>query len=61
METDKKHYHFINTQTGNTIAHFTVSIEISDIELKELLETKKKALAVENKIFVDTIYWEIAR
>jgi hypothetical protein len=61
METDKKHYHFKNSQTGNIIAYFTIEVDISEEEVHQILENKRKALAVENKIFYDTIYWEIEK
>jgi len=59
MEDNKKHYHFKNSQTGNIIAYFTIEVDIPEEEIIEMLESKRKALATENKIFFDTIYWEL--
>ncbi|MEO6524392.1 MAG: hypothetical protein ABIN91_22095 [Mucilaginibacter sp.] len=61
MEDNKKHYHFKNIQTGNIIAYFTIEVDIPEGEIIEILENKRKALAVQNKLFYDTIYWEVEK
>jgi hypothetical protein len=58
MQEDKKHYRFVNGQTGYVIAYFSVSIETSPEELNKLLDKKKKQLAIEHEIYFETIYWE---
>ena len=55
---DKKHFEFINSQTGNTIAHLSLpaSLDYENQLLK--LEAKRAALATEHKLRVDLIYWQ---
>ena len=60
-ENDKKHYHFVNSQTGYVIAYFTIAADTHPNLLSEALENRKKELAIEHGVFVDTIYWEVEK
>jgi hypothetical protein len=59
MEADKKHYRFVNNQTGYAIAYFSIPITSTETEIGELLEKRRKDLATEHGIYYETISWEI--
>lgn len=61
MDDDKKHYHFINSQTGYVIAYLSIPLDTHPQTLAEMLEKRKKELAIEHGIYVETIYWEIEK
>jgi hypothetical protein len=52
------HYEFINSQTGDIIAYFSIPIDINEKERNEQLVKKKAELAVSNTLFIDMIYWQ---
>lgn len=58
MEATDQHYKFINSKTGNVIYHYTVKGEHSEDAVKTELEKIKAEVAIKNKMFFDTIYWE---
>ena len=58
MEGADKHYKFINSKTGYTIFYHTLSGSLDADKAKEELEKVKAQVAIENKIFADTLYWE---
>lgn len=61
MEEQQKHYHFINSKTGYKIAYFTIPADTYPDSINELLEKRRKELAIEHGIFFDTIYWEVEK
>jgi hypothetical protein len=50
----KKYYEFINTQTGNVIAHIT----LSSTDGLEKLEKRRLQLANTHKLNLNMIYWQ---
>jgi len=50
-----KHYKFINNETDNVIYYLSVSADKPD--LKHTLESTKHRLAIENGIYIDSIYY----
>lgn len=58
MKADKKHYKFINSKTGYVIYHHSLSVSLSEADIKIELEKVKADVASKNRIFLDTIYWE---
>lgn len=58
MKTDKKHYKFINSKTGNVIYHYTLKGNPGEDEVKIKMERIKAEVATKNTMFLDTIYWE---
>jgi hypothetical protein len=61
MEDDKKHYQFVNSQTGYVIAYFTIPVNTHPDTVNQMLEDRKKELAIEHAVFVDTIYWKVEK
>jgi hypothetical protein len=56
--TEKKHFEFINSQTGNTIAYLSIPASLSKEEQTQKLEEKRASLATEHKLRLDLIYWQ---
>lgn len=54
----KIYYEFINSQTGNVIAHLSLSAALSKDEQTVKLEQKKSALATTHKLSLHLIYWQ---
>ncbi|TSJ35878.1 hypothetical protein FO440_23425 [Mucilaginibacter corticis] len=52
------YYEFINSQTGNTIAHATLPGNLSDAEKNAKLEVKRVLLANAHHISLNLIYWQ---
>lgn len=61
MDDQKKQYQFVNGQTGYVIAYLTVDTDTHPDSLNQVLENRKKELAIEHGIFVDTIYWKLGK
>jgi hypothetical protein len=55
MSKNHKHYKFINNETDNVIYYLSVPADKND--LKETLEATKHKLAIENGIFIESIYY----
>jgi hypothetical protein len=53
-----KHYKFINSQTGYAIYYHTIVEAASTDQIKAILEKIRVQVAVQNNIFLETIYWE---
>ncbi|RKR82745.1 hypothetical protein BDD43_2930 [Mucilaginibacter gracilis] len=58
MEDEKKQYHFVNSQTGYVIAYLSIPVDTYPEALTVMLEKRRKELAVQHGIYVETIYWE---
>lgn len=58
MKAALRHFKFINSKTGYVIFHYTVKEDLSEIDLKNELESKKAEVATKNGLFLNTIYWE---
>jgi hypothetical protein len=55
MKKDNKHYKFINNETGNVIYYLTISNDEANI--KTTLENTRHKLAIENGIYIGSIYY----
>ncbi len=55
---EKKHFEFINSQTGNTIAYLSLPASLNKEEQLQKLEEKRAGLATEHKLRLDLIYWQ---
>jgi len=58
METPVKHYKFVNSKTGNVIYYYSVDGTLNPDKVKEQLEVIKAQVAVNNGMFLETVYWE---
>jgi hypothetical protein len=58
MKTADKQYKFINSETGYVIYYHTLNCDQPEDKLKQELENVKAQVAIKNKIFVGTVYWE---
>lgn len=58
MKTDNKHYQFVNSQTGNAIFYHSISIELTDDEVRIELDKIKSQVATQNTLPVNVVYWE---
>jgi hypothetical protein len=59
MSDDKKQYRFINNQTGYAIAYLSISENEPTEHHRDLLEKRRKELAIEHGLYFETIYWEL--
>jgi hypothetical protein len=55
MSKAHKHYKFINNETDNVI--YFLSIPADKPDMKEILESTKHRLAIENGIYIGSIYY----
>jgi hypothetical protein len=58
MKKSAKHYKFINSKTGNAIYYCTISDDLAPEKIKEELEKVRAKVAIQNGIFVETLFWE---
>jgi len=58
MKADKKHYKFINSQTGNAIFYHSVAAGLKEEKIKAELDKVKAQVAIQNSLYFDIIYWE---
>jgi hypothetical protein len=58
MKKSNKHYKFINCKTGNAIYYYSISDALGPEQIKEELEKIKAQVAIQNRIYMDTVYWE---
>jgi hypothetical protein len=54
----KNYYEFINSQTGNVIAHLSLSLSLNKEEHSIKLKKRKILLATSHKLNLDLIYWQ---
>jgi len=52
------HYEFINSETGNVIAYLSLPADMDEKERTEQLEKKRAERAIENKLYIELIYWQ---
>jgi len=52
------HYEFVNSQTGNVIAYMSLPADMDEKQRKEQLEKKRAERAIDNKLFIELIYWQ---
>ena len=58
MKADKKHYKFINSQTGNAIFYHSLEAGMEEDKIKTELDKVKAQVAIQNNLYVDIVYWE---
>ena len=58
MEKASKHYKFINSKTGYAIFYCSLDDGMEQDKVKEELEKIKAKAAIQNGIYMETIYWE---
>ena len=58
MNTADKHFKFINSKTGYVIFYSSVSTSLNPEEQKAELEKIKAQVAIKNRIYRETVYWE---
>jgi hypothetical protein len=58
MKKSNKHYKFINSKTGYAIYYYSISDDLEARKVKEELEKVKAQVAIQNGIYLDTVYWE---
>jgi len=58
MKPADKHYKFINSKTGYAIYYYSLSSELSEEEIKQQLQEIKTRVAIQNGIYLGTVYWE---
>ncbi|MFI5160568.1 MAG: hypothetical protein ACHQHN_04785 [Sphingobacteriales bacterium] len=55
MKKDSKFYKFVNNETSNVI--YLLTIAKDEANIKTTLENTKRKLAIENGIYIDSIYY----
>jgi len=55
MKKDSKHYKFVNNETDNVI--YYLSIPNDEANIKTTLENTRHKLAIENGIYIGSIYY----
>lgn len=58
MKNQDKHYKFINSKTGYAIYYHTLDSSIPPEKEKEELDKIKAKVAIQNDIYLGTVYWE---
>lgn len=58
MKNADKRYKFINSETGYIIYYWSIKRDLELNEVRDELERVKALVAIKNKIFMGTIYWE---
>lgn len=58
MGKNDKHYKFINSRTGYVIYYYSINEALGEAKIKEELEKIKSQVAIQNGIYLETIYWE---
>ena len=58
MNTADKHFKFINSKTGYVIFYSSLSTTLSPDEQKAELDKIKAQVAIKNRIYQETVYWE---
>jgi len=58
MKPADKHYKFINSETGYVIYYCSLSKDLCEKDAKAELEKTKAQVAVKNRIFIGTVYWQ---
>ncbi|MGZ3750670.1 MAG: hypothetical protein ACXVB0_17095 [Mucilaginibacter sp.] len=58
MGKPNRHYKFINSKTGYVIYYHSINDNLKEEKIKEELDKIKVHVAIQNGIYVDTVYWE---
>jgi hypothetical protein len=56
----KKHidYEFVNSKTSHIIGYLSLTADMDEKERTEQLKKKRAELAIDNKMFIELIYWQ---
>jgi hypothetical protein len=58
MKKTTRHFKFINSQTGYVIFYYSLGDDLDRDKAKEELEKIRAQVAINNGIFLETVYWE---
>ncbi|MEO3406635.1 hypothetical protein AAFN85_22155 [Mucilaginibacter sp. CAU 1740] len=58
MKAGDKHYKCVNSRTGYAIYYHSLSRMLSDEEIRTELEKIRARVAIQNGIYLETLYWE---
>ena len=58
MKKAATHYKFVNSKTGYAIYYHSLDAGLDPQKVKEELEKIKARVAIQNGIYVDTVYFE---
>lgn len=58
MNNADKHYKFINSETGYVIYYYSIKPDKSPEDINKELENVKAQVAIKNRIYVETVFWE---
>ncbi len=58
MKTNLRNYHFVDSQSDNVIAYFSIRADLDELTIKKELEKERNKLASQRGVFVETIYWK---
>jgi hypothetical protein len=58
MKAADKHYKCVNSKTGYVIYYHSLGSELSNEEVKAELEKLRAHVAIQNGIYLGTLYWE---
>lgn len=58
MKPADKHYKFINSRTGYVIYYHSVGSDLSVEDIKHQLHDIQARVAIQNGIYIETVYWE---
>jgi hypothetical protein len=58
MKAGDKHYKCVNSRTGYAIYYHSLSGILSEDDIKAELEKIRARVAIQNGIYLETLYWE---
>lgn len=58
MKAGDKHYKCVNSKTGYVIYYHSLDRELSNEEVKAELDKVRTRVAIQNGIYLETLYWE---
>jgi len=58
MKAGDKHFKCVNSKTGYAIYYHSLGRELSNEEVKAELEKIRARVAIQNGIYLGTLYWE---
>jgi hypothetical protein len=58
MKAGEKHYKCVNSKTGYVIYYHSLGSGLSKDEVKAELEKIRTRVAIQNGIYLETLYWD---
>ncbi|MFC0513261.1 hypothetical protein ACFFGT_03580 [Mucilaginibacter angelicae] len=58
MKAGDKHYKCVNSKTGYVIYYHSLNRGLSNEEVKAELDKVRTRVAIQNGIYLETLYWE---